>query len=145
MRKVWLFLFLPLFLAASVSGDIVGSDSFEYADGAIAGQNGGYGWDWQGEGNPQGTNPTSWIHYAGITDVVSEELVLQDSGDGWIATKRDFSSDTWGTGAFQNVGIVYLEWRRVENGEIDPYSAADEILQSEKLLAEWAASVTTQS
>ena len=35
--------------------------------------------------------------------------------------------------------------QRVESGEIDPYSAANEILKSEKLLAEWAASVTTQS
>ena len=33
--------------------------------------------------------------------------------------------------------------QRVQNGELDPYSAADEILKSEKLIAEWAASVTT--
>jgi hypothetical protein len=108
MRKAYVLLFLPLFMAASVLGDIVGSDSFEYADGPIAGQSGGYGWDYQGEGNPQGTSPTSWIHYAGTTDVAGGRLVLQDSGDGWIAAKRDFSSDTWGTGAFQNTGIVYF-------------------------------------
>lgn len=108
MRKLLLFLLLPLFLAASVFGDIVGSDSFEYADGPLAGNNGGYGWDWQGEGELQGTSPTSWLHMAGITDVASETLVLQDSGDGWIAARREFSSDTWGTGAFQNTGIVYF-------------------------------------
>jgi hypothetical protein len=108
MRKLLLFLLLPLFLTASVVGDIVGSDSFEYANGPLAGNNGGYGWDYQGEGNPQGTSPTSWVHYAGTTDVTGEVLVLQDSGDGWIAAKREFSSDTWGTGAFQNTGIVYF-------------------------------------
>ncbi|MDY7018833.1 MAG: methylmalonyl Co-A mutase-associated GTPase MeaB [Chloroflexota bacterium] len=35
----------------------------------------------------------------------------------------------------------YIE--RVQRGEIDPYSAADEVLRSEKLLASWSASVTT--
>ena len=35
--------------------------------------------------------------------------------------------------------------QRVQSGEIDPYSAADEILKSEKLMAEWVASVTTRS
>lgn len=35
----------------------------------------------------------------------------------------------------------YIE--KVRSGEIDPYSAADEVLKSEKLLASWSASITT--
>lgn len=99
---------LSLFLVASVYGDIVGSDSFDYPDGALAGRTGGYGWDWKGVGNPQGTSPTPWINMASGTNVVDGTLVLTETGSGWIAARREFGSDTWGTGAFQNTGIVYF-------------------------------------
>ncbi|MEN6309455.1 MAG: LamG-like jellyroll fold domain-containing protein [Anaerohalosphaeraceae bacterium] len=104
MRKI--FIMLPLFLIASVYGDIVGSDYFDYPDGAIAGRIGGYGWDWKGVGNPQGTSPTSWMNMASGTDIVNGRLVLTETGSGWIAARREFGSDTWGTGAFQAKGIV---------------------------------------
>lgn len=99
---------MGLVCAPLVQADIVGIDSFDYPDGPIAGRNGGYGWDFQGEGNPQGSSPTAWIHQAGSTEVLNGQLELRDTGDGWISTRREFSSDTWGTGAFQNVGIVYF-------------------------------------
>ncbi|HPO68966.1 MAG TPA: immunoglobulin domain-containing protein [Anaerohalosphaeraceae bacterium] len=107
MKQTKLFLMM-LLLMVPVYGDIVGSDFFNYPDGPVAGRNGGYGWDWKGVGKPQGPSPTSWLNQAGITNVVNGTLSLQDSGAGWISARREFGSDTWGTGAFQNVGIVYF-------------------------------------
>jgi hypothetical protein len=108
MKKVLIVSLLWLFAVALVTADIVGTDSFNYADGPIAGRNGGTGWDWKGNGNPQGSLPTSWQHQAGSTAIVNGRLALSDTGDGWISTRREFGSDTWGAGAFQNSGIVYF-------------------------------------
>ena len=99
---------LWLCLIAAVNADIVGTESFGYPDGAIAGKNGGAGWDWKGNGSPQGTSPTAWLNMAGMTDVADGALTLRDNGAGWIGARREFGSDTWGAGAFQNSGIVYF-------------------------------------
>ena len=80
MRKVLTVLLSCLFLITAVYGDIVGTDSFDYANGPLDGKTGGTGWDWKGVGNPQGIAPTSWLNMAGITDVANGVLVLEDTG-----------------------------------------------------------------
>ncbi len=108
MKNVFVSLFVMLLAVSSAHAVIIGSESFDYPDDAVAGKNEGYGWSWVSATQSQDGNPSAWQNLAGGTaNIVDGKLELY-GGSGWNAVRRIFSkTDEWGN-SFQNAGIVYF-------------------------------------
>ncbi len=92
---------------------LIGSDSFSYADGALAGQTGGTGWTYErtDEAGAPAQSPSNWdLAFGNSPNVTSGALITERGG-----VKREFGGATTGStfpsnereGAFQGTGAWY--------------------------------------
>jgi len=122
MKTVMIFAMTVAFVATYTQAAIIGSEVFNsYADGAIAGQTGGTGWDWDNVGKTNSLTLSDWDNSGGAPQVSSQTLLTS----GGNSAKREFNgpvegsgggdtSDTERSGAFRGAGTVYfrssLKW-----------------------------------
>lgn len=78
---------------------VIGTESFDYADGNIAGQTGGTGWDYErtDEAEAPAQTASNWNDTFGGAQVVGSALVTSGSG-----AHREFGGITEGTGSDSN-------------------------------------------
>ncbi len=92
---------------------MIGVDTFDYADGALAGQAGGTGWDYIGEdeGGSATRGPSDWRNITATPPVTGGTVLTNGS-----AAVRSFTGTTLGSGAGANeregairgTGVVYF-------------------------------------
>ncbi|QJE95122.1 hypothetical protein [Luteolibacter luteus] len=95
-------LLLPALLAASVSpssGQLVGTENFTYADGAIADKAGGTGFNYDNFDKVVTTFSSDWDNVFGTPSVVSNALTTSDGG-----AKREYNGTVEGAGGGANDG-----------------------------------------
>ena len=101
MKNIFVSLCVMLLAASAANAVVVGLDSFDYPDGPISVQNGGYGFSFDNNTDTQDGNVSIWENLAGGTaDVVNGKVELY-GGAGWNAIKRKNNADEWGVGPFK--------------------------------------------
>jgi len=96
VKKILMSIFLLVGLVSFANAEVIGIDGFDYADGAIAGQSGGAGWD------RNGTSVSNWDDLWNGPTVQAGSLTTSDSG-----AQREFG-DPEADGAIQATGQVYF-------------------------------------
>lgn len=94
VKKVFLLLVMVSMAASMADAAVLGTDSFDYPDGSIAGQSGGTGWDAGGL--------SDWNVDWGAPVISGGALKTQDSG-----VIREFGADEH-AGAIQATGQIYF-------------------------------------
>ncbi|MES2705501.1 MAG: hypothetical protein V4726_02750 [Verrucomicrobiota bacterium] len=112
LSRVMIFGFAAAALS-SAGAAVVGFDGFAYANGAIAGQTGGTGWNYERTDEAGAPAPTAsnWDALTGAPQVTGGLLVTNGT-----AAKREFSGATSGSaagtnereGAFRGAGVAYF-------------------------------------
>ncbi len=113
MKKVCLILSIVAILAVSAGAEVIGYEPFDYADGAIGGRTGGFGWDWDNVAGVHTLTVSNWSNGGGTRDVVSG--ALETSGGN---SRREYNGPTEGSGtnpvdtderlgALRGAGVVY--------------------------------------
>jgi hypothetical protein len=95
-------LLLPALLAASASpssGQLVGTENFTYANGAIANQTGGTGFNYDNFDKAVTTFPSDWDNAFGTPAVAGNALTTSNSG-----ARREYNGTVEGAGGAANDG-----------------------------------------
>lgn len=96
VKKFFMSMLLSVGLVSFANAEIIGIDTFDYADGAVAGQAGGIGWD------RNGTGVSNWDDLWGGPAVQAGELTTNNSG-----AQREFGDPEYDA-AIQATGQVYF-------------------------------------
>lgn len=94
-------------VAALGQNILIGSDSFTYANGSIAGRNGGVNWDFDNQDGGDGfvglrrEGSSTWDTVFGSPSIAANALTTQDSG-----AKREFGFPNEGDGALSETGGI---------------------------------------
>ncbi len=112
---------VAILLVSSANAVLIGSDSFEYADGAIVNQydvsdptglTGGQGWDWDNINQIHTGTVSDWDCIWGNTYIQNQSLITDNGG---VMRQYNGPSEMWyenpetdeRIGAFRGVGAVY--------------------------------------
>jgi hypothetical protein len=124
MMKTWPFLMgvLGLLLAVPAGAVIIGTDSFEYVDGAIAEKNGGQLWNYKNT-SPTGYSnaPSDWDAVVG-TPIISAGMLVTS---GNAVAKREYRGNTETEGAVNDVNVARKVYYKVTVTTGPSVSAAD--------------------
>jgi hypothetical protein len=97
-------------LALPAAAEIIGVESFDYPNGALAGKDGGTFWDYQNT-PPAGRFDTAstWINLNGTPNVTSGQLVTSGNG----AVRRAYNGSTETTGAISDANVAKTVFYKV--------------------------------
>jgi hypothetical protein len=111
---------IGLAFTAAAHAVVIGTENFDYADGPIANQTGGGGFDWDNTTRAHTGTFADWDNVGGTPQVASGALITSGS-----SAKREYNGPTEGTGtspatderlgAFQGVGTVYYSVQMTRN------------------------------
>lgn len=121
--KKWVVMIVAMGLAVvgSSNAELIGSDSFNYADGAIVNQynvddavglTGGQGWDWDNINHVHTGTVSDWDNVWGTSYIENGSLITNDGG---AMRQYNGPSEMWyenpetdeRVGAFRGVGTIY--------------------------------------
>lgn len=132
MKKVCLMLSIVVFLAVSAGAELIAYEPFDYPDGGIDGQTGGFGWDWDNVAQVHTPTVSDWGNGGGTRDVVSG--ALETSGGN---SRREYNGPGTGNqtnpdgderlGAFRGNGVIYyaVTYTQLEDNGWSGFSGYD--------------------
>ena len=92
------------FTCLPATAQLIGTDSFDYVNGVVAGQTGGTGWDKNQDSGTNTGTPSNWDDVFGATTVAGNAAITNDSG-----AKREFNGGDENTGAVKANGRVFFK------------------------------------
>lgn len=108
MNRIFSAFCALLAFAASASAEIIGVETFDYPDGAIANQNGGTFWDFNNVAPGHTGTASNWDNVSNAPTVAGSQLITDNS-----RAKREYNGANEGQGAVNDANVNKAVYYRV--------------------------------